>query len=70
MAETTSARPYLVMCEGNVVGEYETHEDAHDMASVWNHAYPTPPYPEFTVDPECEDEDCPIGCEPSRKGSS
>lgn len=38
-----------VMCEGHVVLEFPDHEDAEGVAAGWNHGYPPPEYPEFTV---------------------
>jgi hypothetical protein len=61
---------YRVLCEGVVVYEADTHEDASDMAGGWNHAYPAPPYPEFVIDRPCGDDDCPIGCDTADSGSS
>ncbi len=35
--------------DGDEVQRFDTEEDAWDMASAWNHAYPAPEYVEFIV---------------------
>jgi len=42
---------WVVLCEGYAMQEFDNLEDAEDFASMWNAAYPTPEYSEFTVAP-------------------
>lgn len=51
---------YLVVDDGGrVMGDFDVHEDAVNMMRGWNHAYPTPPYPPFFLDPPmCDDPEC------------